>query len=410
MKPSVKDDPMFVFAVISMLSYGALGITLPVMNLVFLEEGANLSSLAVLMAVYSAIIVATEIPSGIASDLYGRKAAFLFSKVCTIIGSIVLICATKSYHLAIVVVFLGLARSFSSGSFEALIIDWHNETYGIDALHKITTSLSVWDTAGLSAGTLLSGFISLTFKKLGILPNHFLGCFLIGTIIQFIIITITVLFVKEPRSVHAKNIRQHATKTVVSGIMNNKMLVPFLMLACASGFMLSAIEKYWQPKLLEVSQTEHIASVLLGILMFVGFMGALAGTILAGKLIQGHPERIKPVLIIFRILLTLSLIGMATSTRSMMFSFAYGGFYLFLALAQIPEQTLLNRIIDSPMRASCLSASSFFLQIGGFASSIFAALYLRSTQNSILSFWCITALIGVSVLLLVLRPLVKIKS
>ena len=62
----------------------ALGITLPIMNVVLLERGLTLSTLALFMAVYSAIIVVTEIPSGYLSDRFGRIPVFVLAKGCVV--------------------------------------------------------------------------------------------------------------------------------------------------------------------------------------------------------------------------------------------------------------------------------------------------------------------------------------
>ncbi len=61
------------------INYASLGIILPVLNLILLKKGADLKTLPLLIACYSATVLCFELPSGICADLYGRKTVFLIS-------------------------------------------------------------------------------------------------------------------------------------------------------------------------------------------------------------------------------------------------------------------------------------------------------------------------------------------
>ena len=64
------------------LNYASLGILLPVLTLILLRKGADLKTLPLLIASYSAAVLCFELPSGICADLYGRKTVFLISGDC----------------------------------------------------------------------------------------------------------------------------------------------------------------------------------------------------------------------------------------------------------------------------------------------------------------------------------------
>ena len=49
----------------------ALGITIPVTNLILLESGASLQTLPLLISLFSLTVLAMELPSGIGADLWG---------------------------------------------------------------------------------------------------------------------------------------------------------------------------------------------------------------------------------------------------------------------------------------------------------------------------------------------------
>ncbi|MDD3941604.1 MAG: hypothetical protein PHR90_03945, partial [Sphaerochaetaceae bacterium] len=143
---------------------------------------------------------------------------------------------------------------------------------------------------------------------------------------------------------------------------------------------------------------EH-TTVLLGLLAFVGFISALGGTILSGRLTGTRKSSVVPLFILWRIVLSGAAIALALSTGGMGYGVSYGLFYLVLGLAGIPEQVMLNRLIPNHLRASVLSVSSFCLQAGGLASSAFAAWFLASEGRGIGELWIISSVVIASALI-----------
>jgi MFS family permease len=395
---------MVRFTIIWMINSFALGVTLPVMNLMVLEQGASLASLALFMGLYSAIIVITEVPSGIFADRYGRKITFLIAKGCTVAGSLLLVSSASVGTLSAAVIFLGIARSFSSGSGEALTIDWYIEKHGINSLERITTRLSIWETIGLSMGSLSAGFVTIGFEQLGVPSSRYTGNFLFSILLQLIVIFCTVFWITEPQTQKSNTENQETSKNLLSIVRTNSSLTALLAVAFALGFLLSAVEKYWQPRLFAVTTSDETASILLGVIAFIGFAGALVGSLVSGKLL-GRMNRWIPLLVILlRVLLAAALITLTFSTGPISFIIWYGGMYLILAMGSVAEQTLLNRIIPSEKRASLLSVSSFFLQIGGLVSSLCAAIWLYYHPQGINGLWIIASV----VLILAIIPLIGV--
>lgn len=404
MKLNTEDTLMHQFAVLWITNAFALGITLPVINLMLLQKNASLSSLALIMGLFSAVVVITEVPSGIIADRFGRRFTFLLSKGFIMAGSMLLVLGSCTVTLIISVVFLGLARSFASGSFEALTVDWYIGRKGVESLHQITTRISVWETIGLSLGSLSAGFIVVWFEPMGFTANRYAGNFILSTILQFVVIVLTLIWIKQADENYCHDASREKSRGMFADIRGNRLLLSLLLAAFALGFLLSSVEKYWQPRLIAVTDSEEIASILLGVVAFIGFAGALGGAVAAGKIFDRHTGRIRMMFLLLRIVMALTLVGLATSTSSFSYITWYGGTYLLLGMSSVAEQTLLNRVISSQRRASLLSVSSFFLQIGGLVSSLFAALWLRMTSDGIDSLWIISSLL----LVLLLIPLMTI--
>jgi len=69
---------------------------------------------------------------------------------------------------------------------------------------------------------------------------------------------------------------------------------------------------------------------------------------------------------------------------------------------EVSGQVMTNSLTPSHIRASVLSVSSFFMQVGGLAASAFAAVWLHATTQGIASVWKASAV----VVLVVLLPLI----
>ncbi len=96
------------------LNYVSLGILLPVLNLILLNRGADLKTLPLLIASYSAAVLCFELPSGICADLYGRKTVFLISGACQMLSLILLLFADNWIWLLFYILLNGISRAFSS--------------------------------------------------------------------------------------------------------------------------------------------------------------------------------------------------------------------------------------------------------------------------------------------------------
>lgn len=371
----------------------ALGVTIPVLSLLLLEKGLNLSTLALAMGAYSIVVVASEIPSGIIGDKYGRKSCFILAKLFTAAGSILLVSARSPFVFVCAILLMGLARAFISGSFEALAIDWHNQRFGTESLHRITTWISIWETVGLSAGALAAGFVTIWSGKLIHLQGTYDGNFLLSAIANGVIVVLAWMWIDEPAQQMSEQETEIGFRPLMQHIRSNRLLAVLMGGSIATGFLLSSIEKYWQPRLVVITNGTEKATVFLGVLAFIGFMGALAGTAISGRIIAIHKRSVLLQFTLWRLGMVVAVAALSRSMSALGYGALYGVFYVCLGLSGIAEQVMLNRLIPAYLRATLLSSASFALQAGGLAASGFAALWLADRQEGISSLWLISAMI-----------------
>lgn len=393
---------MFHVGILFTASSFALGVTLPVMSLLLLDKGLSLSTLALVMGAYGIVVIASEIPSGIIGDRYGRNVCFILAKAFSAAGSIFLVFARTPLAFTCAILLMGLARAFISGSFEALAIDWHNRQFGIGALHRITTRIAIWDTVGLSAGSLASGFIAIWSARWFDLPGRYDGNFLFSAALNLTVALLALLWVTEPAAVAAGTRKEIGIRSVLRQVASNGLLAYLMAASAATGFILSSIEKYWQPQFLMIASGNGTTTVFLGLLAFIGFMSALAGTVLSGHVIAKNARTLPGQLLLWRVVMVMAIILLSRMLSRFGFGLFYGLFYLSMGLYGIAEQVMFNRLIPAHLRASLLSGASFAMQAGGFAASAVAAMWLADNTRSIGSLWMLSA----AVVALTLVPLV----
>jgi MFS family permease len=96
---------------------------MPVAVPFFQSRGLDMQQIFALQAIFAAVILITEVPSGYAADLLGRKPTLLAGAVVAGIGHTILVFADGFMGLALFEVALGVSASLISGSDIAILYD-----------------------------------------------------------------------------------------------------------------------------------------------------------------------------------------------------------------------------------------------------------------------------------------------
>lgn len=396
-----------IYSLILFLNSYLSGILVPILSLLLLDKGATLSNLSIILGLYAFTVIILEIPTGIIADVFGRKKSFCLSLIISIISLITLLFGKGFILLSLGMMLYGFSRALSSGSFDAMFIDYYIDNFGKDKLHNITTRLSVLEALGMSAGALSGGF----FPK--ITNSYFtgLGSYDLNLIIRIIFaITVTVLsfvFIQETNSFKKEEripLRQHIKNSSLIVTKNSTVICIFISVF-STGFFLSSLETYWQPHFITLLPSNDSMG-LLGLMAFLYFAAATLGSISSNKLIKKYNFDAKKMYIVIRLMLAVSLILTALQTKVPVFMAFYSSIYLLFGLANVPEGVILNREIPNEIRASVLSVNSLVMQIGGLSGSLLYSILI----NYILipKIWMITAsIVLISVLIISKKFLIK---
>ena len=379
------------------LNYASLGILLPVLNLILLKKGADLKTLPLLIASYSAAVLCFELPSGICADLYGRKTVFLISGVCQLLSVGLLLFSQNLVWLFCCMVLNGISRAFSSGSLDALIVDQALAERGEECLPDVTSRLSIMEQTGLALGCILGGFLS------GLGDSYHVNILLRITL-TVVTMGLCIFGIKEElifgSGIQRPNLVSHLKEGFVTVFSRRDF--PFILAGMLfTGFFITPIETYWQPVYLKLSDSSQ-GTWMLGVLSFVGFFLAAAGNSICRRLLIKYPGRQWRIYSISRVLGGSALLILAIFQSAWIFVILYGGIYLFLGTGSVAENTLINQYTPGPLRASVLSVGSFLLQTGSMLGSVYSSLTVAHID--ITGLWLTSGgvLIGYTVLITLL--------
>lgn len=362
-------------AIITINSF-SMGILLPVFNLVLLEKGSNLQTLPLLLAIYSTTVLCLELPSGICADIYGRKAVYLLSCGFLFISSCLMFAANNMVWLIFTITFFGLGRAFSSGSLDALFIDYALALHGEDCLAKVTSRIAVLDGAGLAVGCIVGGFISN-------LAGNYLVNIILRAVLTVMLFIMCLVFIKE-QPIHARE--KHTS--LIDHIRKGKQVLfstpkfGFIFMGIFfTGFLLCAIETYWQPAFMQLPTMQNSTWVL-GFIAFLGFLAVAFGNIIVQKLLDKYSRSWWNVYNICRIIFAICILVFAFQKKNTGFVLWYAGVYLLLGASNVAESTLINKLTPNNMRASVLSLSSLTAQIGALCASVFSSIMILRLEFS----------------------------
>lgn len=396
-----------LYSFILILNAFTAGLIAPVLSLLLIDKGATLSSISIIMGIYSFTVIVFELPSGIMADLIGRKKTFCLSLIMSLIYSAVIFFGRGFFVLCLGIFIYGLNRAISSGSFEALFIDSYIDEFGKDKLHNVTTRISVFEILGLSVGALTGGLLPEVSK------NYFqtLGAYDLNLIVRIfftvIVLVLSIIFITESKDyIQDKQIslKQHI-KNSSDIVIKNKNIICIFISVFSTGFFLSSLETYWQPHFISLMSNDNLM-MLLGVMSFLYFAASMTGSILSNTIIT--KINIKKMYLILRIILFLSLIIMALQTNIFSFAFFYSFIYFIFGMANIPESVIINTEIPNEFRASILSVNSLMLQFGVMTGSLVNSIIINYT--TIPKLWIISSSSVLVSILIIYKKLLSAQS
>lgn len=375
-KSSDSLHPWVYLAGFSMSGF-SLGLITCINTLLFLSRGLSLSLFSLAIGLNFITVMALEMPSGIAGDLWGRKRVWMISRVMTL-ASLACYAFGNVSVVMLGCVLSGAGIAFSSGTLDALYMErWMHER-GENALGKAQMWYSAIQYSSMGIGSLVGGILS-GFPLWGIHYNGNLMTAFILTAAALIWIGFLIpkdLPQQEKTASPTGQILEQGKKALAAA-RKSPVLMVCLIGAVVMGFTTSGMELYWQPHLETLAENREIG-FLLGLLSFAGMAAVVLGSVVSGKLsplVKTERGRIR-VYLTARLAMALIIIAAALWLRLPAFCLLYTLYYLVMGCQDTMDAVLLQSNARDEMRGTLMSVQSFALRLGGLVSQLLSAAVL----------------------------------
>lgn len=378
-----------IFRTIFLLKSLSTGLMLPIMSLMIISRGAGTELLPLVIGVYSLTVILFEFPSGVFSDIFGRKKTFLISCSLMLLSLFLLIVEASNVSILFLAFAIqGTGRAFSSGSLDALVLE-KSLLSGEDAsTAKTSGELGFIESLGIAVGSIFAGFLG----------NIGTTCSANLFVMALLYLLITLLTVVEVKDTHIassgepfllfseiKKFRRQMAGSLRFSVQSAPVRI-LLIQVFFTGIVLFSLETYWQPGLLRL-----MADRKLWIFGFVSFLGfcftALASYLTPKLLLRISPNSNRPwwnFLFVIRLLFAAGTFLLGSILHPSFFVLAYLLIYFFHGGGSTVENTLLSQNTPSEMLAGIMSLFSLIFQLGALAASAFTGAFLSNANLPII--------------------------
>ena len=322
-------------------------VIMPVIVLFFQDHGLNLQEIMIIQACYSLSLGLTEIPSGYAADILGRRKTLILGCILAFVGFSIFSISYDFWWFLVAQIFLGLGNSFISGADTAIMYDSLLEVKAEDRFLKYEgRSVSIGNFSEAAAG-ILGGFLAaISFRY----PAY----------AQVIVAMITIPFafaLVEPKTQtkRLKNSWESIVSVVRFSLVESKILRTYIIYSAIMGIGTLMMAWLAQPFLKDIGMGMKNYGIIWALLnILVGVVAFLAYRI---------DKTLKPINSLILIFAS-SVFGYILIAQNINY---LGLFILFLFYANRGYATPLlrnyiNKHTESNVRATVMSIRSFIIR------------------------------------------------
>ncbi len=378
------------FVLLTSLRWLPMGLSIPVTVLLAQSRGLSLSEIGLVFVAHSAVALLLELPTGGLADAIGRRQVLALSGGLYSVGLLVVAFAQDFATFVAAYALVGAGRALDSGPLES----WY-----VDAVHLVDTDADV--TPGLSKAAVADGLaLSLGCVLGGVLPALATGGstplalpVLAGAAIGAVHVVAVLVLVTPlgtPSTASMSTLLRNGVREVPVIVRDtlrlaarDKALRLLLAITFIAGTVLSTLELLGPIRFADLAGGRTDGTAVFGIVMAVSFGAAALGSAFATtarRLARGSVPVATGVLMV---LCAAALGAIALAPTAVLAGAAYATFYLWNGAGWPMRKQLMHSRVESSMRATTVSASSFALMLGGITGSVGLPLLTEWTSLSV---------------------------
>lgn len=311
------------------------------------ENGLSLQQVFWLESMFTLTLVLLEIPSGYASDRWGRKNTTIVAASISLFGILFYAIGDSITYFLIGDILLGIGLSFYSGTIEALTYDTLLELDRTDDYKRVAGNVAFFHFGSEAILSVVAGFLAVISLRLPVAL----------TLIPFALAFCTALTLTEPKRHRIQEKRHvHAMWNIAKKTMlHNAPLRCIIVLHSVISTMTISLFWFTQPYQTSVG-------------LPLAFFGLAHGVIVAAGAISSKMTHQAEQYADDRILMMLIGVMVIAAYIALGFVHAMWGLVFFL-LCRIAwgvlsplTSDIINRMTDSSVRATVLSIRAFFFR------------------------------------------------
>jgi Major Facilitator Superfamily len=387
-----------------------VGLSTPVTVLLASARGLSPADIGVVVAVYSVVTLALELPTGGLADAIGHRPVLLLSGVLTAAGLRTTVVADSVALFALAWALMGMGRALDSGPLEAWYVD---AVRTADPAADVTPGLSraaAADGAGLCVGAVLGGVLPLLAgpgSRALALPVVAAAAL---TVVSLAAVALLVVPVGPPRAGGTAALRAglREVPAVVRDtsrlVVRDRLLRRLLTVSLLVGTVLTTLELLGPLHVAALVGSSTEGSAVFGVVMAVSYAAAGVGALLAPAARRGAHGSVAAASVGLAALGALAVAAVAVAGGVVLAGVAFAVFYLTNATAWPLWKDLLHRRVGAGQRSTALSASSLALMVGGLGGSLLVP-RLAEAAGVPAGFWAAAgAVLLIALVSLGLRP------
>ncbi|WP_437720337.1 MFS transporter [Sorangium sp. So ce861] len=380
------------YLALSGLRWFATGLIFPVMVLLYTDRGLDLPTAGLLVALYSGVVIALELPTGGLADQLGRRRTMLLSGALSVVSLTGLAFARTWWQFAAVALVSATARALGSGPLEAWYVDTARAADPGTALRTGISRGWAVEALGLGLAATLGGWLPGLADGLrsgGVLSPFSVPALAAAAVATASLIAHAALMVEPgdtglPRVTGAAAVLRDVPAQVASGVRlaSSDPVVRLLVLRMAAvGFAIAALELLTPLQLAEMLGGADRAGLAYGALATAAWLGSAAGSAAAPALCRagtrvGLASPLSTAAAGTALFgLAVALIGLAAAGPGGL-ALAAAGYVLAYVSAGVPgplTTEALHERVDAARRATLISVESLAFQLGCLVGSVAVA-------------------------------------
>ncbi|MGY1641457.1 MFS transporter [Geodermatophilus sp. SYSU D00703] len=388
-----------------------IGLSTPVTVLLASARGLSPADIGVVVAVYSVVTLALELPTGGLADAIGHRPVLLLSGALTAAGLLATVVADSVALFALAWALMGMGRALDSGPLEAWYVDTVRTA---DPAADVTPGLSraaAADGAGLCLGAVLGGALPLlagSGSRALALPVLVAAALAVASLAA---VAVLVVPVGTPRAGGTAALRAAlgevpaVVRDTSRLVVRDRLLRRLLAISLLVGTVLTTLELLGPLHVADLVGSSTEGSAAFGVVIAASYGVAGVGALLAPAARRSARGSVAAASVGLAVLGALAVAAVGVAGDVVLAGMAFAVFHLTNATAWPLWKDLLHARVGAGQRSTALSASSLALMVGGLGGSLLVP-RLAEAAGVPAGFWAAAgALLLIALVSLGLRPL-----